>query len=59
MFNLKDEVLFVDWEQFDNTLTVPTGLDPIMTIIENIWYESIRLGQIDKTVIDKQKSTIL
>ena len=42
MFNNKDEVLFVDWEQFENNLIMPTGLDPIMTIIENVWYRSLR-----------------
>ena len=59
MFNYKDEVLFVDWEQFDNTSSVPTGLDPIMTIIENILYESLRSKQIDKKVMKHVKNLIL
>lgn len=58
MFNNKDEVLFVDWEQFDNISNIPTGLDPIMTIIENIWYESLRSKQINKDVMKHIKSLV-
>lgn len=39
MFNDNDEVLFVDWEQFESNINVPTGLDLIMMLLENIWYD--------------------
>ena len=39
MFNFKDEVLFVDWEQFEIKKNIPTGLDLVMMFLENIWYE--------------------
>ncbi len=51
MFNNKNEVLFVDWEQFDNNLKMPTGIDPIITIIENVWYETLRSKRIDKKIL--------
>lgn len=59
MFNKKDEVLFVDWEQFDNKLVMPTGLDPILTMIENVWYESLRSKKIDKNVFQHIKKSII
>ena len=34
MFNDENEVLFVDWEQFDNSLKMPTGLDLMMTLMK-------------------------
>ena len=51
MFNDENEVLFVDWEQFDNSLKMPTGLDLMMTLIENFWYETKRLDKIHKDVL--------
>ena len=42
MFNQRDEVLFVDWEQFNDKEKIPTGLDPIMTLLENVYYELLR-----------------
>ena len=39
LFNNKDEVLFIDWEHFENNKKIPIGLDPIMMLLENIWYE--------------------
>ena len=58
MFNDKDEVLFVDWEQFDNNFKMPTGLDLMMTIIENVWYETLRSNQINKDVLKHVKYSI-
>lgn len=52
MFNDKDEVIFVDWEQFDNSSVMPTGIDPIMTIIENVWYETIIYKKITDDTLD-------
>ena len=58
MFNDLDEVLFVDWEQFDNSCKIPTGLDMIMIIIENVWYETLRSNQIPKVVLKHVKKSI-
>ncbi len=55
MFNNKDDVLFVDWEQFDNSFKMPTGIDLIMTLIENVWYESKRSNQISIDVFKHVK----
>ena len=52
MFNIKDEVLFVDWEQFDANMKMPTGLDIVMTLMENIYYEVIRFKKIKKNVME-------
>ena len=41
MFNDTNDVLLVDWEQFDNSSKMPTGLDIMMIIIENVWYETL------------------
>jgi hypothetical protein len=51
MFNNKDEVLFVDWEQFDTSMKMPTGLDVTMTLLENICYEAIRFKKIKMDVL--------
>ena len=58
MFNDKNDVLFVDWEQFDNNLKMPTGLDPMMTIIENVWYETLRSKKIDPNIFIHIKDLI-
>ena len=58
MFNNKNEVLFVDWEQFDNNFKMPTGLDLMMIIIENFWYETLKSNQIDKNVLKHVKHSI-
>ena len=50
MFNDENEVLFVDWEQFDNSLKMPTGLDLMMTLIE-IFGMKQRLDKIHKDVL--------
>ena len=52
MFNTKDEVLFVDWEQFDVNVKMPTGLDIVMTLMENIYYEVTRFKKIKKNVME-------
>jgi len=51
MFNNEDEVLFVDWEQFDINMKMPTGLDITMTLLENIYYEIIRFKKIKTDVL--------
>jgi hypothetical protein len=51
MFNSKNEVLFVDWEQFEKNRKIPTGLDPMMLLLENVWYEIIRSNRIDIMVL--------
>lgn len=51
MFNNKDEVLFVDWEQFENNRKTPTGLDAIMMLLENVWYETTRSKKIEPEVL--------
>jgi hypothetical protein len=51
MFNSKDEVLFVDWEQFEKNREIPTGLDPMMMLLENIWYEVARSKRIEAEVL--------
>ena len=48
MFNDKNEVLFVDWEQFNNNNKMPTGLDLMMTFIENVWYEILEIIKLIK-----------
>lgn len=58
MFNDKNEVLFVDWEQFDNNNKMPTGLDLMMTLIENVWYEILRNNKIDKNILKHIKNSI-
>ena len=58
MFNELDDVLFVDWEQFDNSSRMPTGLDMIMIIIENVWYETLRSNHIPKVVLKHVKKLI-
>jgi len=50
MFNNDNEVLIVDWEQFDNSMKMPTGLDIIMTLLENIYYEEFKFKKIKKNV---------
>jgi hypothetical protein len=52
MFNSKNEVLIVDWEQFDGNMKMPTGLDIIMTLMENIYYEEIRFKKIKRNVME-------
>ena len=52
MFNTQEEVLFVDWEQFDANMKMPTGLDIVMTLMENIYYEEIRFKKIKKNVME-------
>ena len=52
MFNIMDEVLFVDWEQFENKRNIPTGLDLIMMFLENIWYEIKKSNKLDKVVLE-------
>tara|TARA_B100001059_G_C17825763_1_gene581257 strand:- start:2304 stop:3062 length:759 start_codon:yes stop_codon:yes gene_type:complete len=51
MFNQREEVLFVDWEQFNDKEKIPTGLDPIMTLLENIYYELMRSNKIDSQIL--------
>lgn len=51
MFNVKDEVLFVDWEQFQNNKNIPIGLDIIMMLLENMWYETRKSNKISFSVI--------
>lgn len=51
MFNNKNEVLLVDWEQFDASMKMPTGLDITMTLLENICYEAIRFKKIKIDVL--------
>ena len=51
MFNNKNEVLFVDWEQFENNRQIPIGLDPIMMLLENVWYEIIKFKRIETEVL--------
>ena len=58
MFNYKNEVLFVDWEQFDNNENMPTGTDPIMTILENVWYEIIRSKKLHPDILKHIVSSI-
>lgn len=52
LFNKKDEVLFIDWEQFENNKNIPTGLDPIMMLLENIWYEMINFKHLEIEVLN-------
>ncbi|MDC3000906.1 hypothetical protein OAY25_06270 [Candidatus Pelagibacter sp.] len=59
MFNKFNEVLFVDWEQFDNNNKMPTGSDFIMIIIENVLYESLRSKIIDEKIFTHIKSLIV
>jgi len=67
MFNNNEEAMFVDWEQFDNSSVMPTGIDPIMTIIENVWYETIihkkitddTLQHINKLIQNLNKANLL
>ncbi len=58
MFNEVNDVLFVDWEQFDYSSKMPTGLDIMMMIIENVWYETLRSNQIPKVVLKHVKNSI-
>ncbi len=58
MFNGIEEVLFVDWEQFDNSFKMPTGLDIMMIIMENVWYETLKANQISKDVLKHAKNSI-
>ena len=58
MFNNKNEVLFVDWEQFDANMKMPTGLDIVMTLMENIYYEVIRFKKIKKNVMEHLVNSI-
>ena len=51
MFNYNDEVLFVDWEHFQKDKNIPIGLDIIMILLENIWYETRRSNKIDSSVL--------
>ena len=51
MFNKEDEVLFIDWEQFDTSMKMPTGLDITMTLLENICYETIKFKKIKIDVL--------
>ena len=50
MFNKNNEVLFVDWEQFDDSMKMPTGLDIIIMLMENIYYEELKFKKIKKNV---------
>lgn len=50
MFNNDDEVLFIDWEQFDSSMKMPTGCDIIITLIENVYYEIVKFKKINKQV---------
>ena len=58
MFNNRNEVLFVDWEQFNTDIKIPTGLDIIMTLMENIYYEIIRYKEIKNDVMKHFVSSI-
>jgi len=58
MFNKKNEVLFVDWEQFDNNFKMPIGLDLMMIIIENFWYEILRYRRVEKEVLKHIKNSV-
>ena len=50
MFNSENEVLIVDWEQFNGNMKMPTGLDIIMILMENIYYEELKFKKIKKNV---------
>ena len=50
MFNNDNEVLIVDWEQFDESMKMPTGLDIIMLLMENIYYEELKFKKIKNNV---------
>lgn len=50
MFNRDNEVLIVDWEQFDDSMKMPTGLDIIIMLMENIYYEELKFKKIKKNV---------
>lgn len=58
MFNNKDEVLFVDWEQFVKSREIPTGLDPMMMLLENVWYEIAKTNRIDAEVLKHFVSSV-
>ena len=49
MFNKDNEVLIVDWEQFDDSMKIPTGLDIIIMLMENIYYEELKFKKIKKS----------
>ncbi len=51
MFNTEDEVLFVDWEHFDNNLKIPTGLDIIILLLENVFHDFNKTKKIRKDVL--------
>jgi len=52
MFNKADEVLFVDWEHFDNNFKVPTGLDIIMLLLENLFHDYNKTKKMSDNVIN-------
>ena len=59
MFNQRDEVLFVDWEQFNDKEKIPTGLDPIMTLLENVYYELLRSNNTDSKILQHVTNKIV
>ena len=58
MFNKVDEVLFVDWEHFDNNFKVPTGLDIIMLLLENVFHDLNRTKKLNDDVINQVANSI-
>lgn len=58
MFNDNNKVLFVDWEHFARKIDVPTGLDLIMMLLENIWYDFRRLKKIKTDVLKHFENSI-
>ena len=51
MFNKTDEVLFIDWEHFENNLKVPTGLDIIIFLLENVFHDLNRTKKLSHDVM--------
>lgn len=58
MFNKTDEVLFIDWEHFENYLKVPTGLDIIMLLLENVFHDLNRTKKLSHDVMSHVASSI-
>ena len=51
MFNKADEVLFVDWEHFNNNSKIPTGMDIIMLLLENVFHDLKKYKKIREDVL--------
>ena len=57
LFN-DNNVLFIDWEHFDEDCIMPTGLDIILMILENIYYESLKNKIIKPSIFNHIKILI-